>query len=385
MRTHKKWLIFGHFGGHNTGDEAMLLGMLNACAPEVREKLVIVYKGEAPQALQKYNVIYIPPKMRTVLSQFWNCRGIVVGGGTHFHDDYTSIRYARHFQYMLRFVLLTIAAKVCGKRAVWISQGFGPFFRWPSRWILRIGLAFCDFVTVREITSKKEIENWIPSNKMELSFDLAALLLSENDILNSARQVQNAKKGQVLGISVTSTENSKTGGPSLGDVFWDRFLNAIRSIFQSDPTLQLRIFVIRGGERESDIGLSNHLFESLALVDPGRIELIPYNPDPTATLKKIGECDAFIATRFHSGVLAYLAGCNLLFVAYHRKLIDLAREIGLVENAWMSMSPEMSESLIQTRIQDLLDDPSPRYQPTLLVQEAVKRSRKNVEVLFRYE
>jgi polysaccharide pyruvyl transferase WcaK-like protein len=234
------------------------------------------------------------------------------------------------------------------------------------------------------MTSKKEIENWIPSKRMELSFDLAALLLLNENFQNKARQVKNAENGRVLGISVTSIEKSKTGETSFGDVFWDRFLNAIKSILQSDPVLQLRVFVIRGGKRESDIELSTRLFENLALVDPERVQLIPYNPNPTETMKKIGECDAFIATRFHSGVLSYLAGCNLLFVAYHRKLVDLAREIGLTDKAWMSMTPDMSESLIQTRIQELLHDPCPLYQPTLPVQEAVKRSLKNIEVLYRY-
>lgn len=380
----QQWLVFGHFGGHNTGDEAMLMGLLKACPLELRERLVVVYMGEISSALGKINVNYIPPKLVPIFIQFIRCKGIILGGGTHFHDDYATIRYIRHFRYMARFVLLTIAAKLLGKRAVWISQGFGPFLRWPSRWLVRLGLAFCDFVTVREKTSKQEIDCWISSNKIELSFDLAALLLSDDHLSSKLNRSLRSEGKQVLGISVTSAEKSKTGGATLGSTFWDRFEHALESIFISNPTLQVRIFVIRGGERESDTEISKNVFIRLTQIDPERVELVPYDSNPENTYIEINGCNAFIATRFHSGVLAYLAGCDLLFIAYHRKLIDLAMEIGLDRKAWMSMTSSASENLIQTRIQELLNNPKSSYQPTLPIKDAVARAHKNIEVLNKY-
>jgi polysaccharide pyruvyl transferase WcaK-like protein len=215
-----------------------------------------------------------------------------------------------------------------------------------------------------------------------LTFDLAALLAGgEGGRQEKASHPE--KTAPLLGISVTSVQNSKTGGPVVDAVFWDRFGESLAALLTRRQEVRVRLFIIRGGTHDDDTALTERVYTKLASVDAARVEVLPYEADPTSTLRKIGECQAFIATRFHSGVLAYLSRCHLLFLTYHRKVLDLAKEIGLSPHACIELRDSITESDLLTRISELLDG-EPLYSPTLPVSEAVRRARLNLEILDQY-
>jgi polysaccharide pyruvyl transferase WcaK-like protein len=125
------------------------------------------------------------------------------------------------------------------------------------------------------------------------------------------------------------------------------------------------------------------VYAKLTGIDAARVEVLAYEADPTCTLRKIGECQAFIATRFHSGILAYLSRCHLLFLTYHRKVLDLAKEIGLSTHACIELCGSVTEKDLLDSMTALLDG-DPCYHPTLPVSEALRRARLNLEVLDKY-
>jgi polysaccharide pyruvyl transferase WcaK-like protein len=166
-------------------------------------------------------------------------------------------------------------------------------------------------------------------------------------------------------------------------LFWQRFRQSLATLFTHQPNVHVRFFVIRGGHRDDDTALTEQLSHRLATIDATRVEVMPYDTDPRSTLQKIAECDAFVATRLHSGILAYLSGCRLLFIPYHRKVLDLAKEIGLSEQACIPLCDTTNEAFLLTKVTDLLTG-TDIYYPTLPVSEALARARLNLEVLERY-
>lgn len=40
-----RWLVLGHYGGHNTGDEAMLSGLVQGCPLELHSRLTLVTRS----------------------------------------------------------------------------------------------------------------------------------------------------------------------------------------------------------------------------------------------------------------------------------------------------------------------------------------------------
>ena len=104
----QKWLIIGHYGGHNTGDEAMLCGLmsgLHATRPDI-ELSVITKLERLPETWHVNKVSLVQPGITAILNALWHADGVIFGGGTHFHDDYKGIRYWRHLRYLIRFIVI---------------------------------------------------------------------------------------------------------------------------------------------------------------------------------------------------------------------------------------------------------------------------------------
>lgn len=376
-----KWLVIGHYGGNNTGDEAMLEGLLWGGRSVLNNVTLVTKNGYLPVVSYPTEVSLraIRPVTISVLREIWMSDGVILGGGTHFHDDYRGLRYIRHLRHMFRILGVCFVAKLFKKRIFWLSMGFGPFFRSLTRCITKVGLFLCDGITTRDRISAQEAITLLGSNqsKHQLAFDLATLLVEKINLWEIS------KKSNLLGVSVTSVRNSLSGGNNVETVFWRHFEKALMKLI-SNTSVHIRIFVFRGGTHESDIELSECLYRALLAGshDSGKVEIVPYDPDPINTLEKVAECEYFVATRFHSAIFSYLAGCRLLFLVYHRKLNDLAKEIGLSDNAVLPINGMISEEEIYNRLKGLTLEKD-KYKPSLPLQEAIVRARKNF-MLFNY-
>lgn len=377
-----RWLVLGHYGGHNTGDEAMLSGLVQGCPPELHSRLTLVARAgpaSLPPNLQRLADLHaLPASVGAVARALPQAHGIILGGGSHFQDDYAADRYPRHLRYMARFVAVSALAYQLGKPVLWLGMGFGPCFRGTTRMITRIGLRFCTHVTVREAASAHEIRGWIAPAKLTQAFDLAALLLDGHDAPPTP-----APDTPYLGVSLLSVQSTLTGGASVDQQFWQRTSTALAELLASHPMLRIRIFVIRGGQREDDFALSAQLYRTLIGVDAARVEIIPYLPDPTRTLRKMQECQSMLATRFHAGVLGYLAGCRLGLIVYHRKLTDLADEIGLDRAACLALDTTASTAQIRAYTHALIAGDA-RYHAHLPRATAVARARLSTNLIVRY-
>jgi polysaccharide pyruvyl transferase WcaK-like protein len=163
-------------------------------------------------------------------------------------------------------------------------------------------------------------------------------------------------------------------------VIWRRLAAVLNHALDNKPNMRIKIVVLRGGNREDDWTLSAEMHDAIEAVHRGRSELVPYTTDLQDTLSSIASCDAFIATRYHAGVLAYLAGCNLLFLAYHRKVYDLAREIGLSDSACVTPTEDLAENDLMKKISHLIEGRD-LYRARLPVSEAARRAWINIQTL----
>lgn len=375
------WVVLGHFGGSNSGDEAMLLGLVMGCLPQLRKRLLVVTKiGDLPPDIAQYGVRTIPAQIRPVWKAINRCEGVILGGGTHFHDDYVRTRYIRHVRYLLRYLFLFSWAKLLGKKVLWLGVGVGPISRPLTQWLLRWGVLLCDHVTVRDAVSAAEVAAHIEPQKLTHAFDLAALTMQEN-LVPSRRT--SPEQLITLGVSVVEANSSKTGHASLQIDFWTIFTEALADIYRQSPQLQIQVFVMRGGTREDDQSASQALVERLQQVDSKRVTLVPYHECVSVTIARIAECDCFIATRFHAAVLSYLVGSRLLFLAYHRKLHDIAKEIGLSPTACIDIAQPTTANDIINALKGLIGD-SPNHVAKLPVEEAQYQAGLNITIVNRF-
>lgn len=332
----RDWLVIGHYGGRNTGDEAMLFGLLRELDRPAR---TTVLSKASPSAdfLRSMGVRVRPSRLLTIITELPRHRTLVLGGGTHFHDDYSSWRWFRHAIYLGRLVTAAAIARLLRRRVVWAGMGFGPLRRRSARFLTWLGLRFCHHITVRDAASFRETRGWA-KDRISVGFDLAALL--------SPPTVPDTK--EQLGISLT-------GRGVAEQELHTRVSDAVCNLLEERPALQVRVLVLRGGTREADEEISRSLVHELERTAPGRVALVPWRADPNTMLAEIGRCGSVLATRYHAALLAYLAGCRLLLLPYHRKLDDLADEIALPKDARIGMDPAPSSGYIVSKLRDLLD------------------------------
>ena len=374
-----RWLIVGHYGGENTGDEAMLAGLLlSALRRQPQEFAVITKNNRLPPCLAgRAEVRAFRMGLRNTLRWLAWAQGVILGGGTHFHDDYRGGRYWQHVRYMARISGLSLLARLLGRRVLWLGVGFGPYYRPLTKFLAWLGEQACEWVAARDRASLELAGRWVDGRKIGLAFDLAVLLRGQESSLESGAP---SAGRLMLGVSVTSVEDTLTGGPETDLLFWDRFIQALKTVYQSREDLHVRVFVFRGGQREDDNALSARVAGELAACDPQRVALEAYDPDPLSTLASVQRCQKFIATRFHAVVLAYSAGCELLALGYHQKIHDLAVEIQLPSRACLPINRSVEVEEIQARLTELLD--TPNFRPQLPLDEAQRRASINLEVLL---
>jgi polysaccharide pyruvyl transferase WcaK-like protein len=245
--------------------------------------------------------------------------------------------------------------------------------------VTKLGLKFCDRVTVRDEKSLKEIADWVPPEKLDLAFDLSALMVGNSNGCLKKPPVDRYQC-RTLGVSVTSVRQSLTGGLQIDSFLRQRLTSALKQVLDKHPELRVRVMVIRGGSREDDMAVSMELHQNILRSHPNRSEIIPYHPDPTETIRKIVECDAVVATRYHACVLAYLAGCRLFFIAYHRKVHDLAGEIGLSDEACIDMAGSVTEETMANQLERMISGEDV-FRARLPVTDAERRAWLSIRAL----
>jgi len=325
----KNVFIIGHYGGDNFGDEAMLAALVYRLNEEkVFDTIKIVSKSKKPLVFKQPNVVWVPNKISEILKAILSTHALILGGGTHFHDDYTDTRYKAHKKYLLRIVVISLIYRLLNRKVLYMGVGYGPFYRKSAKRLTHLSYRLAHQIRVRDDLSLERLSQiGITNNEIiKKAFDLAALhpayALDEKAV---------SANGTTLGISVTSLNFSKG---KVNDRYWhENVFPAIARWYRTYPDKRIKVFVLRGGERESDFELSKALYDTLAKIDAQRVILVNFTYETQTYIEEIKTCNQFIATRYHSAVLAYLAGCKLLIIPYHEKLIAFAKYIGLSHGA----------------------------------------------------
>jgi len=326
----KNVLIIGHFGGNNIGDELMLESLVSVLRNvDWIDKILVVCKTD--NMIQSDQFTYVNLTFIDILSAIISANSLILGGGTHFHDDYAKRRLNRHYLYLTKILIISSVFKILNRKVLYFGVGYGPLSGRIVKILTRVSVYCSDYIFVRDHSSFVRLKSLVGNvNKIKIGFDLTSL--------HKIFLKKNQKAKNLLGISMTSLEYSNS---KYSDEFWQTYFfpELIHRFSQSD--LEINIFGFRSGDRESDIQLSRKLFEELRKKDKSRVKYYEYDENIDEFVYPILECRYFIATRYHSAVLSFLANCHILIIPYHQKLGDLAIDIGLDKEAILDLeSPE---------------------------------------------
>lgn len=369
-------LIIGHYGGENFGDEAMLYSILSRLTKIEDAAITVVTKPRKKFYFSEKEVTYVLPSLFNVFRECLKTDVLILGGGTHFHDGYNKQRLKNHLVYLLKILLIYLMFFLSGKKIYQLGVGYGPFYGRLIRVLSAVSVKLATFTLVRDHASYKWLTNLgIPLHNTDVSFDLVGLHPLFADKLDS-RLTVGITYTQWTGVSLTSFAYNEL---TYNDEFWTgHFFSSIEDLYKKYD-LHIKIFVFRGGERESDEPLSRQLYNLLKKIDERRVKLIEYSEETSPFIEEIKSCASFIATRYHSALLAYLCECRLFFIPYHEKLISLSEDIGLNDKAVFRVEKSQLPDL-PNRLEEFILNEENNYSASLEVSEAFRKSKKNLSV-----
>ncbi len=374
------WLLLGYYGGDSVGDDAMLAGLLRRCNPaQVRRLTVLSKDGSVPTAVSSLGVRAYKATLPRLLTTLVGAEGIVQGGGTFFHDAYSDSAQRRYRWTLTKLSCILCLAHALGKKVALVGVGVGPVRQRFTKLITRLALRSCHAISVRDESSLNVVGSLSRRNRAELTFDLAALLVDSPS--QEGRCRGNVRR--VLGISALSLSPFVDRGSCEPESFWDTLGDSIARRLVDDAALRVKIFVMwAGADGPNDIGVSRRLQECIGERHPGRVRLIPYTRDTISIIDEMSDCYGFIATRYHAAMLAYLVGCRLLLVPYHKKVSELGDQIGLFERARLNPFAGSSFAEIEEKLVGLLCEDG-HYVPRRPLARAVEDSERNLDLLRR--
>lgn len=148
-RPNPKVLILGSYGVGNTGDEAILAGVLRWIRAARPEASIFVPSRRRPDLIrQLHRVASAPLFSLQTLRQFLTSQALVVGGGSLFDREMPPV--ARLLP------LFVILARLLGKKVILTSLGFYRGYPQPARLLAQVAFALAAAASVRDPASLRQ-------------------------------------------------------------------------------------------------------------------------------------------------------------------------------------------------------------------------------------
>lgn len=148
----KEILISGYYGFGNSGDDALLLSIINDFQSKDLKKYITVLSANPSETKRIYGV-NAANRLNpfSLVYHFVKARLFVSGGGTLIQDG-TSTKSLIYYLSLIRF------AKLLGKKVMLYANGIGPVTKEKNRIRVKKILSKTDVITVRDEKSYHELE-----------------------------------------------------------------------------------------------------------------------------------------------------------------------------------------------------------------------------------
>lgn len=318
-------VVLGHLGGRNLGDEAMFYGLLEAEGSLEIDSWVLPVPDPDVSPSYAPNVRAIGYGAKSVLKAVIESDVLVVCGGTTFHDNYAGRKHTRHLSNLLKFVVLSLVARLTRSRVLLLGIGVGPFTRRPTRWLTNAWLGLASAVLVRDSQSYDYIVSvvgWLgPRRQIAADSDLATLLSYVD------RGVRNEQSSKVLLINVmdASAFAAEFDQAAVGR-FYDSLAEALVSNY---PDHEYQIAAVGVGSIDNDYDACSAMEASLAALSPGCSSSVRVVTDPAEFVGLASAADLCVVTRLHAALLSHIAGASTISIVYHQKTVRMWRSLGV--------------------------------------------------------
>ena len=360
-------LVVGYYGHHNAGDDAFLA----VCAWAARKHFGCDRIDATAQRLPAtYGVPVHPLYFAQGLRGSWRWNfartcvaarradTVIFGGGSNFHT--TGI--IEHYRDLLR------AARPGHRVAAGVS--LGPFLDSGAEAACARILGELDFTGVRDAASLERARRIAPSANVELTFDIAPLMLEIMREQAGLRPPSEARHG--LGIALCNLGPSVGAGLEEGRRRLSTVAEAVRRSAANGLCDEVSLLDFNRHPKTGDAALHSALAREIGTGI--RVRHVRYGDDPAALMRTIAGLRGILAMRLHAAVFGFCMGTPTLNFAYHEKCREWSGMVGAPPSLLLdALSPDADTLALGLERMLAGDTPAPSLTPD----EAVERSARN--------
>lgn len=284
----KKVVISGYYGFGNFGDEA-ILAVLVQHLKQLNCEINVISSNP-----QKTSSEHLVNSVRTFdlknIIRIIKNSDILISGGGSLLQDVTSIKS------ILYYLFIILIAQLNNKKVIIFSQGIGPIKNKFAQLVTKNLLKKCSYISVRDNNSKTLLENW--GIESELLCDPIFSL-----------KVDSLNKTGIVGVQLRDFVTMN-----------DSFLNKLaQKITEEFPDKRIKILSL---QESIDKEICQKFCSILKKLNPNiKVEVIDND-----IINNILELEYLIAMRFHSILIAIIAGLKCLAINYDIKVEKLATD-----------------------------------------------------------
>lgn len=295
------FVLSGYYGFNNSGDDALLMALINDLTAEKEDVKIAVLSSNPMQTKIRYKVDAFKRMSPIVLYRlFKNSRVLLSGGGSLIQDE-TSSKSLWYYLFIISF------AKRCSMRVMQIASGIGPvngkFNQILAGKVLNKSV---DRITLREEKSLKEIERLKISVPVEVTADPALSLEGvDRESADKIFKDNNIPMGEYVCVALRDWK----------DVAED-FEENIASVLDHIHDKYQKNIVFVPMQYPADLGISKRIAKCMK----NSSYIIEAPISIPETIGVIANSDLVVAMRLHSLVYAVSSSVGVIALKYDPKI-----------------------------------------------------------------
>lgn len=365
--------LVGFYGRGNFGDDAMGRALIGFLVQELGVSVRILTSDPNVYADLAAPVDVVQFSAASVVRSAFDSDVICQGGGTHFHDSYTGIRTVRHWWNLLKWAGLFWLSRACGAKVVMVGAGVGPLGRRISRWISGAALSACNSICVRDQASAAlvlTLSNRVPCH---VGFDLAGL--DAPNFPSTVKPPATIRSVAICPCSLSEFSHAKHHD----ERYWAPLADALAILHRDNPIRIIFLCLFSGCSAVPDSAIARLIADRLPIGVP--IEFRVYQGQLDQFFGEFSGDHAFLCSKYHSAVAAYLAKRKFAVIGYNKKVMDFADEIHLDADLRIKTHEPQPSTLWLTVLRKLLAQKGP-CPATMPVELARNKARQAVLRVF---
>jgi len=243
---------------------------------------------------------------------------LIVCGSNQFLDNFGG---PWGFPYTL--LKWTLLAKSVNTKVAFVSVGAGPIYKKLSFKLLAQALRRADYLSYRDIGSKKLIEENITGVSGKVYPDVAHSLLTPSTPPND-------RESKIIAINPMPVFDPRYWYTSDTNKL-DHYINAMAKFTIS--LIDQGYHVVLFNTQKRDLDSIEDIRNKIQTIDPSYLESERFSISKhelvNELLQTLSSSDIVVATRFHATVLPLRLGKPTFGISYHRKANELLEDVGL--------------------------------------------------------